>query len=280
MPGFGLTVNGARRWLNLGFIRFQPSEFAKLTLILYLITAFYKEKTKTHFDNLYNAKKAFWITIITTFLVFLGKDLSTSVFILSFYGVASIIAGKNVKTIVLSSLFAASGLAIYILTRESFRSQRIQLWLNYVRGKSPIADQLKNAILSLSKGGFLGVGFGESGFKTFLPEAHTDFIFPVLGEEMGFVFLLLLILLYTLFLVKLVILAKEAKYEYELYLFFLGGYFLGGQALINMGVTIGLLPITGVTLPLISYGRTSFIIFVFLIAIFRSVEKDIIRRTR
>src|SRR6056297_4242722 len=276
IPGIVVTVNGARRWLNLGFFNFQPSELSKLTLILYLTAAFYN---KTKRIRKFNSKSPFWVSLITSLIIlFVQNDFSTAIFVFSFYLVISFIAGENFKKLAAGTLSASFLTLIFVLTNKSYRFIRIRYWLSYIIGNGNPNWQLKYSLLSLSIGGKVGVGYGAGVYKDFLPAAHNDFIFSVVGEGLGFFALLIIILVYILFITKIIKIARKAAYDYELYFLFMGGYLISAQAAINMGVTIGLFPITGLTLPFISYGRTSLIIFMGLLGLMKSVEKNIIRR--
>ncbi|TYB30681.1 MAG: hypothetical protein FXF47_07845 [Candidatus Mcinerneyibacterium aminivorans] len=281
IPGMGITVNGAKRWLDLGIINFQPSELAKLTLILYLTSVFYSSiKRKNSRRNIYNSRKAFFVSFITAFLILIiQRDFSTAAFIFSFYLVVYFIANENAVKLLWGGASMVILVIFFILNSNSYRFQRIKSWIDYLAGNTEPVLQLKYSLLSLSLGGKFGVGYGGGEYKEYLPASHTDFIFSVMGEELGFVFLLFIMSLYVLLMYKIIRIIKKSSYDYELYFLFLGGYLITAQAAINMGVTVGLFPITGLTLPFISYGRTSFLIFMALMGLMRSVEKEIVRRS-
>ncbi len=280
IPGMGITVNGAKRWLDLGLFNFQPSGMAKLTMILYLTSVFYQTKNRKSTKNsLYNSKKAFIISLLTAFIIlFIQRDFSTAVFIFSFYIVVYFIHNERVAKLLWGGVAMVTLVVFFVLNSNSYRFQRIKGWIEYITGNSEPVMQLKYSLLSLSLGGKFGVGYGAGEYKEYLPAAHTDFIFSVLGEELGFAFLLFIIGLYILFMYKIIRIIKKSSYDYELYFLFLGGYLISAQAAINMGVTVGLFPITGLTLPFISYGRTSLLMFMALIGLMKSVEKEIVRR--
>ncbi len=280
IPDLGLTINGARRWIGLGAFRFQPSEWAKLTLILYLTASFHKEGggVRRPLTGASKTGRAFMVTALTVLLVFLGNDLSTAVLFCSFFIVIYFLSGINHRSaLVWASTAVASG-GFFILKSGGFRSIRINDWLDYLfKGGAP-AYQLKYSIASFRMGGHLGMGYGAGVYKKMLPESHTDFIFSVMGEEMGYLFLLAVISLYIILVLKLFIMAQKAKYDYEKYFLYLTGYLLAAQSIINMGVTVGMFPVTGMTLPLISYGRTSYLTYMILLGLARGLEKNIVRR--
>lgn len=279
IPGMGITVNGAKRWLDLGIINFQPSEIAKLTLIIYLTAAFYLKNSKRTRNKQYTAKRAFIISLISFLIILvIQRDFSTAAFMFSFYFVIYFITSRNLKYLMWGGIsFTGMGILL-VYTSSAYRLSRLEGWINYVfKGAEPV-HQLKMSLYSFISGGKLGAGYGSGIYKNYLPAAHTDFVFSVIGEELGFLSLVAIMGLYVLVMLKLKDLAKNAKHDYELYFLFLGGYLVVAQAAINMGVTVGLFPITGLTLPLISYGRTSFLIFMMIFGLFRSIEKDIVRR--
>ena len=280
LPRLGVEINGARRWIDIGFLRFQPSEWAKLTLILYLTASFHKEaggyrRLGDHFSL---KNYPLLMTAVTALLIFAGNDFSTSIVILALYGIIYFVSGRNPKAVMFWASSALLTGLLVVLRGGGFRSGRLDSWLNYLFHGGPPAYQLRHSIAAFQMGGYFGRGFGSGAYKSLLPEAHTDFVFAVIGEEMGFVFILGLIALYLIMFYKLIRLSDESKHDYERYFLLLTGSLFALQSIINMGVTVGLFPVTGMTLPLISYGRTSFLIFMALLGMVRSIEKDIMRR--
>ena len=280
LPHLGIEINGARRWIELGFLRFQPSEGAKLTLILYLTASFHKEAGGYRRPGRSSSlnKYPLFITAVTALLIFTGNDFSTSVLVFFLYGVIFFVSGRNPKAILFWASSALTAGLLFLSRGGGFRSGRVASWLDYLFHGGPPAYQLRHSIAAFQMGGYFGRGFGSGAYKSLLPEAHTDFIFSVIGEEMGFIFILGIIALYLLLFYKFIRLAEESKYDYERYFLLMAGSLFAFQSLVNMGVTVGLFPVTGIPLPLISYGRTSFLIFMTLLGLARSIEKDIARR--
>ncbi len=280
IPGLGMTINGARRWLSLGPLRFQPSEWAKLTLILYLTALFHTEGggIRRPAAGRTPVARAFTMTALTAMLIFLGNDLSTAVLFCTLFCVVYFLTGIRMKAALLWASTALTAAVVIVFRNGGFRSVRIKAWLDFLfKGGEP-SYQLKNSIYGFRMGGQLGMGYGSGVFKKYLPEAHTDFVFSVMGEEMGFWFLVIVIALYILMVYKLFTIAANAKFKHEKYYLYLAGYLFAAQSIINMGVTVGLFPVTGVTLPLISYGRTSYLTYMIILGFARSLEKDVIRR--
>ncbi len=277
-PGLGIVVNGARQWLNLGVFRFQPSEWAKLTLLVYLTAEFTRIALDKWGENkTFYIRRSLSVTGLTAFLVLLEKDFSTALFMLVMYSVLYFIAMPKLTYFWIATSVSVLAIALFLNSGAVYRVHRLQQWVNFISGKSAPVSQLKFSLLSFSHGGNFGVGFGAGEYKKMLPEAHTDFIFSVVGEEMGFLFVLLIVALFVLVLIKLMFMMKSAVDAYQFYFTVLAMTLIIGQAIINIGVTLGIFPITGMTLPIISYGRTSGIMFMLLFGLLRSVEKDMLR---
>ncbi len=278
IPGLGVMVNGARQWLNIGFTRFQPSEWAKLSLIIYLTAEF----TRIAMDKFGNSRaflerRALVVTAITAMLVLMEKDFTTALFMIVFFGVIYFVSSPKLTMFWVTTCGLAVMTGVFLSSGAAYRIARVHEWYNFIIGKTGPAAQLKFSLLAFSHGGISGVGYGAGEYKKMLPEAHTDFMFAVMGEELGFIFLLAIVALYIIVLIKLFFMIKASTEAYQFYLTVLALILFVGQAIINIGVTVGVFPITGMTLPILSYGRTSVIMFMILLGLLRSIEKDIIR---
>lgn len=278
IPGLGIVVNGARQWLNLGLFRFQPSEWAKLTLLVYLTAEFTRIAMDKWGENKsFYEKRSLFVTAVTVMLVLLEKDFSTALFMLVMFAVLYFIAMPKLTFFWIASAATSLMVVLFLNSGAVYRVHRLQQWVDFIRGKTGPVSQLKFSLLSFSHGGNFGVGFGAGEYKKMLPEAHTDFIFSVIGEEMGFLFVLIIVVLYIIVLIKLMFMMKAAQEPYQFYFTVVAMTLIVGQAIINIGVTLGIFPITGMTLPIISYGRTSLIMFMVLFGLLRSVEKDMLK---
>jgi cell division protein FtsW len=257
VPGIGVLVNGARRWINLGPLgTFQPSELGKLVFALYL--ASWVDKREDRLNDLYDGFIPFaLLTSVPLFVLMLQKDLGTAIVMAAIAG-AVFFAGGGPKRYVVG-LFALLFAAFVLLTvLEPYRAQRLAVWGNPFKDALGAGFQSAQALLALGSGGLTGVGLGHSVQKfLWLPEAHTDFIFAIIGEETGLVGTTLVLAGFVFFAVRGYRGAMRAPDRYGVMVAVGITTWIAFQALINMATVTNTLPITGVPLPLISYGGTS-----------------------
>ncbi|QQS34921.1 MAG: FtsW/RodA/SpoVE family cell cycle protein [Ignavibacteriales bacterium] len=273
------TIKGAGRWINLGFITFQPADMAKLVLIIHLavlietrkeLVASYKES----FIHLF-----FWIIIISG-LVLIQPNISNAVILMLTGLTVLFVGGARLKHIIFSALGAiGTGLTAALLFPHS--QKRIFTYINSLHNGGDINIQVKQALLGLGSGGLFGIGMGHSKQSNlFLPEAYGDFIFAILGEEMGFIGAVVIILSYLVLFVAGILIAKKAKDRFGQLLAFGITFSIILNAFINIAVATGLVPTTGLPLPFISYGGTSLIFqcigvgILLNIAIANSIEQN------
>jgi len=273
IPGFSIEIGGSRRWLNLLFFNIQPSEVAKLAVIIFLCDTLNKKyRNRSSIKNL--LFPAFVVLVIVTVLIFLEPDLSTVVII---WAVAfAVLFIGNVKFQHIFSL-GIIGITIMIgyMMMEEYRRERIFAFIDKTTGSSGVNFQVNQSLIALGSGSITGVGLGNSVQKySYLPEAHTDFIFAILGEEFGLVgttIVLLLFFLFTLFGIRVCLKTEE----------FFGRVLAAGmtaliaiQVIINVAVVIGLLPVTGLTLPFISFGGSSLLICMVSVGILLNISRQ------
>ena len=283
IPGIGVEVNGARRWMDFGFMRLQVSEIGKLGLIFSM--AHYLATYRRDFSRV--LKGYFYPCVLLSIfciLIILEPDYGTAFLCGAVGGCLMFLAGVRLKFLIPTALAALSlfSLAVY---HDPIRLQRITSFLDVEGNRSDSAYQLWQGILAFGAGGIHGVGLGSGRQQmSFLPEAHTDFIFAIVGEELGFLFTSGVVLLFmTLFFVG-VLQLKRAPNLYQ-YLLVMGALlFITFQALINIGVVTGCLPTKGMSLPFISYGGSNLVFMFVLTGIilngFRSWELPALRRQR
>ena len=283
IPGIGVEVNGARRWMDFGFMRLQVSEIGKLGLIFSM--AHYLATYRRDFNRV--LKGYFYPCVLLAIfcsLIILEPDYGTAFLCGAVGGCLMFLAGVRLKFLI-PTAFAALSLFSVAVYHDPIRLSRITSFLDVEGNRSDSAYQLWQGILAFGAGGIHGVGLGSGRQQmSFLPEAHTDFIFAIVGEELGFLFTSGVVLLFmTLFFVG-VLQLKRAPNLYQ-YLLVMGALlFITFQALINIGVVTGCLPTKGMSLPFISYGGSNLVFMFVLTGIilngFRSWELPALRRQR
>lgn len=255
LPGLGVSVNGAQRWLRLGPVQFQPSELAKLTLVLFAADNLARSsKVDTH-----RSLKPI-MTVLAAYggLILLQPNLGTTIIIFTI-GIAALFASgirlQVVGTIAMVSAVAASALAYF----ASYRRARLLAFRDPWSDPLDSTWQTLNSLVSIANGGVTGVGIGESrGKYGFLPEAHNDFVFAVTAEEFGLVGAVVVVAGYVAFGLVSLVIARRADRFGALLVIGVTSWILS-QAFINMGGVVGVLPMTGVPLPFMSAGGTSLI---------------------
>lgn len=262
LPGLGHTVNGSTRWLDFGLLTLQPSEPARMCLILYLASYVVRHQRELGTSFLGFLKPMLIVTLACALLL-AEPDFGAAVVLTVTSMGLLFIGGARLRDFVLSFFVALVALSVLALS-SSYRMQRLTTFLDPWADPYASGFQLTQSLIAVGRGNWFGVGLGESVQKLFyLPEAHTDFVFAVLAEELGFVGVTLAVFLFGVIVLRAVALGPKAA---ALGMPFHGlvstgiALTLGLQAFINMGVNTGLLPTKGLTLPLISYGRTSAVI--------------------
>lgn len=266
MPGLGHRVNGAVRWLRLGPVSFQPGELAKLAIVVYLAHSLAKKREKVSSFSIGFVPHVL-VTSFFVAMILLQPDLGTSAVIYSTLGLMMFVAGTRIGYLVLA-LVAALPVGYHYVATHPHAAARLLVFMNPEAYKRDLGYQVWESIASFGSGGVFGVGLGAGNQKLhFLPEAHTDFIFSVLGQELGFVGAVATIALFAVLIGRGLYVARSMPCRFPMFLSFGICTWLGAQALVNMAVTVALLPTKGLTLPLISYGRSSIIVTLFAIGI-------------
>ena len=278
IPGIGVSVNGAQRWLDFGFVRFQASEVLKLGLIIYF-SFWLSVKIKE-----LNTPKTFitFLTILASLvlIVILQRDLGTTIIITSILILLYFLAGGGLQYIALTlglGFFALIGFIRF----EAYRLTRFLVFLNPDQQLLGAGYHINQALLAIGTGGLWGLGFSNSKQKyLYLPEPHTDSIFAIMGEELGFIRILIFLLILTLFLLKGFAIAKSAPDNFGRFLGFGIMSWFAVQSILNISAMLGLVPLTGVPLPLISYGGTSVVILLAALGIVVNISKYSIRKEK
>lgn len=273
IPGIGSIRNGSRSWFGIGSFGIQPSEFAKLSLIIF--TAKYLNNNEYAMKDF---KKGilpiFIITLLVFFLIMLQPDFGTGFIIIVTIIGLMFIAGLNIKIFIkfgIIGLIAISGLIVV----APYRLKRILSFLNPWNDPLGSGFQIIQSLYSIGPGGLFGLGLGNSIQKHFyLPEPQTDFIFSIISEEFGFLGILILSVLFiTIFYISLKI-SMKCDNLFGKYLSFGITFGLIFQTLLNLSVVVGLLPVTGVTLPFISYGGSSLLICMISVGIILNISRS------
>jgi cell division protein FtsW len=273
MPSLGIVAKGARRWLQLGSIHVQPAELAKLVTVIYLSAYLTKKNDKiTHFAR--GLLPPVIVVGVLSGLVLLEPDLGTVVVMGLVMLTLLFLGGAKIRHLITLGLCALPLVLIMIL-RSSYRRQRLLTFLSPWKDASDAGFQITQSFLAFGSGGLLGVGLGEGKQKLFfLPEAHTDFVLALIGEELGLAGTALIILLYAMFVIKGFQVANRARVPFGRYLGMGITLLIGIQALVNAGVVTGLLPTKGLTLPFVSYGGSSLVASLLAVGILLSISRD------
>lgn len=273
---FGTTVNGAQRWINIGPMSLQPSEFAKPAVALLLAAVFYRDAEI--FDN-NKIVTAFIPIMIMVGFIFIQPNLSMVLLLLSTSVAIYLCAGGSVKLI----LGSASMMIPLLLLKglKGYQSSRIETWLYPEADPLGAGYNIIQSLVAFASGGLYGLGYGASKQKlAWLPEAHTDFIFAVIGEEQGFIGCLLIICLFWTILQRGFIIAVKCQDMYGKLLALGLTFSICFQGFLNMWVASSFVPATGVPMPFISYGGSSIMVSLWMIGILLNISKDNVKRIR
>lgn len=267
IPGLGISALGARRWINLGFFVFQPSEFVKVALTIYL-AAWFSTKEKGRF-------LAFLLLVGFVFgLVMLQPDMGTGIIILGVSVIIYFLSGGNIWHILgLIPVVGVMGVALILL--EPYRLARLTTFLNPEHNILGTSYHLRQILIALGSGGIFGVGIGNSLQKySYLPEATTDSIFAIIAEEIGFIGVLLFLGIMLFVVYRGFYISLRAKDTFGKLLAAGITSFIAIQTLVNLGAQTALLPLTGVPLPFISYGGSALIINLVSIGILLNISRQ------
>ncbi|HHJ34858.1 MAG TPA: putative lipid II flippase FtsW [Gammaproteobacteria bacterium] len=262
VPGIGKTVNGSTRWLPLGLINLQVSELVKLFLVIYVAGYLVRHGDAVR-SSLIGFLKPMMMVGIAGLLLLLEPDFGATVVIMGTVLGMTFLAGARFSQFI-AFVFMFVCAALLLVVTSPYRMQRLTSFANPWADPFDSGFQLTQSLIAIGTGGWFGTGLGGSVQKLFyLPESHTDFLFAVLSEELGFVGVTVVIALFSaLFFrsLKIAAQAEAAGNYFASYMAYGIGIWLSMQAIINMAVNVGLLPTKGLTLPLMSYGGSSLIV--------------------
>jgi len=262
IPGLGARVNGARRWLRIGVLNFQVSELAKVLVLMWLCSYCVRKRAELE-TTLPGLLKPFGLLSVTAVLLLIEPDFGAATVLFATGFAVLFIAGARLRFVALLVSTAVLAFALLALT-SSYRLKRLLIFLHPFDDPFNGGFQLTQSLIAIGRGSWFGVGLGSSVQKLFyLPEAHTDFVFAVLAEELGLVGVVGVIGLFVALVWRafhISRLASQAGLRFQAYLAMAFGIWLGLQACVNIGVNMGVLPTKGLTLPLLSYGRSSLLV--------------------
>ena len=266
-------INGARRWIRLPGMSIQPSEFAKVALIIYL--AQFLAKKQRFINSFFSILPALLWILVTASLIFVGKDLGTTLLLLATSWIMFYVAGMRLLWLLPPVLIMTPLGAALIYFYDPMRLARLMSFLNPEAVYKKSGYQLWHSLMALGSGGWLGLGFTKSRMKAkYLPEAHTDFILSIVGEELGVVFIIMIILLYIVIMCLGLWITARTKNRAHMLLGTGATSLLTIQAIINLGVVSGALPTKGMPAPFISYGGSNMFMSLCCVGLLLCIEKE------
>ncbi|WP_296278477.1 putative lipid II flippase FtsW [Pseudoxanthomonas sp.] len=282
VPGLGVSVKGAHRWINLGVSNFQVVEVVKVFFIVWL--ASYLVRFRDDVSATWKAMlKPFGVALTLVALLLLQPDFGSSTLLLAITAGMLVLGGVNILRIVLPGIGLVMMLAM-LAVAAPYRLRRITSFTNPWDDPFGSGYQLTNALMAIGRGEWSGIGLGGSVLKlNYLPEVHTDFIFSVIGEELGFVGVCLVIALYALLVGRAFVIGLrcvEMRRHFAGYVAFGVALWIGMQSFVSMGVNLGLLPTKGLTLPLISSGGSSILMTCVAMGLLLRVSYELERTQR
>lgn len=278
IPGLGHTVNGSARWLSLGPLSLQPSDPARLCLMMYLCSYVVRHQDRLR-TTLWGFIGPMVIVALACALLLAEPDFGAAAVLTATSLGILFVGGARLRDFIVCFLVAVGSMSVLAMS-SSYRVQRLTGFLDPWADPFASGFQLTQSLIAIGRGDWFGVGLGESVQKMYyLPEAHTDFVFAVLTEELGFAGGTLAIVLYGVVVIRAIATAPRANevgLPFQALLSACIGITLGIQAFINIGVNTGLLPTKGLTLPLISYGRTSVIITLVSLGLLARIHHEVV----
>jgi cell division protein FtsW len=279
VPGLGAVVNGARRWLRIGPFNFQVSELAKV-LVLIWVSSYSVRKRAELQSSLIGLGKPVGLLTIAAVLLMLEPDFGATTVLFATGFAVLFVAGARLRYVLLCVVLAACALGSLAFT-SVYRLRRITGFLHPWEDPFNTGFQLTQSLIAIGRGAWFGVGLGSSVQKLFyLPEAHTDFVFAVLAEELGLVGVIGVLALFVALVwraFRISRAAAQAGMYFQSYLALAFGVWIGLQAIVNIGVNMGVLPTKGLTLPLLSYGRSSLLVTLGWIGVLLRIHHEVRR---
>jgi len=277
IPGVGVKVNGSLRWLSFLGVRVQVSELVKLIVVIYM-AGFVTRHHDFVKESVYGLVRPFFLLSSACGLLLLEPDMGSAVVIVTIAMGIMFLAGARLQQFVVL-IFTIVGAGIVAIVYSDYRSRRVTSFLR--PWEDPFGDsfQLVQALISFGSGEVTGVGLGNGVQKLFyLPEAHTDFLFSVIAEELGFIGVISVIFLFAIIVWRafaIAVMAEQLQQKFSAFIAYGLGIWIAFQAFVNMGVNMGILPTKGLTLPFMSYGGGSMIVMCSAMALLYRVNSEI-----
>ena len=276
IPGVGREVNGSRRWISLGPLTLQASEFVKLCVIFYLAGYLVRRHDEVR-QSWSGFVKPMALLFAVTLLLMLEPDFGATVVTAGTAFVMIFLGGVKLGQFLLVILSCVAG-AVAMVIFEPYRMKRLTAFTDPWADQFNTGYQLTQSLIAFGRGQFSGVGLGNSVQKLFyLPEAHTDFVFAIFAEEFGFLGTLLILGLFIALIGRILFIGRYAESmgkQFHAYVAYGVAIMISGQAFINMGVNAGLLPTKGLTLPFMSYGGSSLMVCMGMVALIGRIERE------
>ncbi|MBT3180948.1 MAG: putative lipid II flippase FtsW [Deltaproteobacteria bacterium] len=271
IPGLGRTISGANRWVQVGPVTFQPSEAAKVAMIIFLAYSLEKKSKRIKSFTVGFMPHVLFMSVVAASILY-QRDFGSAATIAAITWVMMFVAGVRIPYL-LGMFFGLLPMAYMLISGSEYRKQRILAFLNPWSDQYGSGFQMIQSFVAFNEGGWFGLGLGQGQQKLFfLPEAHTDFIFSVIGEELGLLGVGFVIALFGFFCYRGFKISLDAPDLFGRYLAVGCTLLIGLEALLNMGVVMGLLPTKGLTLPFISYGGSSLVVSLLAVGILLNIS--------
>ena len=271
IPGIGIIRGGARSWIGFGSFSIQPAEFSKIVLVLLLSK--YLSQTKEEINSFFNFFGLLGIILIFFGLIMLQPDFGTGIVLVISSLLLLFTSGAPLKYFILIGILGILGIGALIISAP-YRLERIFAFLNPWNDPLGSGFQAIQSLYAISPSGLFGLGFNKSMQKHFfLPEPQNDFIFAIICEEFGLIGALILIGLFVFLIYRIIYIGLKQTNRYYRYVCLGVGLIFLTQVFINMGVVIGLLPVTGITLPIISYGGSSLVLSMIMVGLVLNISR-------
>ncbi len=272
IPGLGLTISGGTRWFEIAGVKFQPSELVKITLVIYLAKMFDKKRGMIN-DFFRTILPALIVVGLSSFIIIIQNDFSTSFFVFMVSIILLFLSGVKKRYLGIITGFCLL-IAGFVIALQPYRIRRIKSWINPSSDALGGGYQVLKSLKALYQGGFSGKGIGASEVKLGqLPQAHSDFVFTIVGEETGIVGILAVMSIFTLFFLKCLSISKKQDSVFKMFVAAGFSCAIFFQAMLNMGVVSGMLPPTGIPLPFFSSGGTSIIVTMIMVGFLLNLSR-------